>query len=179
MILLLAGILLKAVKVATTNSLTTHYAMQDVLALTLVVQHVSTAREAMNARDATLTTLDAPSAIQAVSHVSEDASVYAMHVWYATATVMAAMEVVKEHRPAYPAIQVRVVFLDVKVTLQLAVQDAMMIIHTVGKVIHPPAIKVRLNMGVHPATLGVRMKMFVQVTRLVLNAFHAMQVIPV
>ena len=147
--------------------------------LILAALNVSMVREAMNAKAATLTTLDAMSAIQVVSHVSEDASVYAMPVWSATATAMDAMADVKEHRPAYPAIPVRDVFLDAKAMSLQDVQDAMLSLITVGQGLCLPAIEVKLNMDVPPATLDVRMKMFVQVTLLVLNVFHAMQVIPV
>jgi hypothetical protein len=167
------------VKDATTSSLTIHYAMQDVLVLILAVLNVSTVREVMNAKAATRTTLDAPSAIQVVSHVSEDASVYAMHALSATATAMAAMADVKEYRPAYLAMPVRVVFLDVKVTTLQVVQGAMLTMKDAELDMYLHAIEVRQIMGVSPATLDARMKMFVPATLLVLNAFRVMQVIPV
>lgn len=169
----------KAVKDATTSSLTLHCAMQDVLVKTQDVLNVSTAREAMNALAATRTTPDAPSAIQAVRPVSEDASAYAMHVWYATVTAMAAMADVKEHRPAYPAIQVRVVFLDVKATSQRVVLVVMLIMKDAELDMYLPAIEVRRNMGVLLATQDVRMKMFVPVTLLVLNVFLVTMETPV
>jgi hypothetical protein len=146
--------------------------MQDVLVLILAVLNVSTVREVMNAKAATRTTLDAPSAIQAVSHVSEDASVYAMHALSATATAMAAMADVKEYRPAYLAMLVKVVFLDVKATTLQVVQGAMLTMIDAELDMYLPAIEVRLNMDVPPATLDARMKMFVQATLLVLNVFR-------
>ena len=130
--------------------------------LILVVLNVSTAREVMNALAATQTTLDVPSAIQVVSHVSEDASAYAMHALSATATAIVVMADVKEHRPAYPVIQVRVVFLDARATSQQDVQDAMLIITDAEQDLVLPAIEVRLNMSVPPATLDVKQVIFVE-----------------